>query len=685
MKTQIKFLIIFLFVSTVGLSQNCYKLIADMSGIDNAPYQTQLENAACELKNSFPEEFRNKFKVYDFGFYSMTEYMQGGFQAVWDKVVLNAASESEYYLVFGKQTDHSGVYTKFWVAINLPDRSNFSCLTPENRTNIYQGIEYSVSANYNGIPQDYANAEMAAMKRLQLIVDEVIHCCDPGNRTSCSFCIPSDNTIKDFLKSDDYTQLTIPTLKVSGFLSNLRKGELSQGSRSTNDYVTDLARLELSINNTPFDIEEKLESHFADLASEYNFTPKVFIVKNGNTCDNSQQNAINEINNNLPNLGVIVYLQDYENADTTDFVHIKLYGTFPNANIIGASAGEGESAIGGGAVNFEDLFTTVKQAEQKLIDSGHSSIADRIKILRGIYYGTTWSMDFGQEGSAWRNSGFNSYLYTPGSPPLDPRTILGDELFNKLKNSPEVKSGNKGVDFGHIMIGLESRLSYLSSERNFPLHEATGLEIVTWIGDLGGGAGMLAHQRCTDPNIRAKSKFTNENNFGGWLNIEGDIAAYLVAKDKNTVFSPPDVKLKDNEFIADALKDYLINDKGGDWTNRVSIFKKMIGGDVDDTKLTNYLANKIEDFAENYLIIRKTSNPSVNLHEASAHLKGAAKEVAEIFVNILNQPCSDRISVSGKDPNPTPKGKHYVKYGPSSETKKKFNDLLKDMEKWIKE
>lgn len=683
MKKQIQVLIFFLFVSTLGISQNCYKLIADMSGIDNTPYQSDLETAACDLRNSMPEEFRDKFKVYDFGFYSMTEYMQGGFQSVWDKVIAEVQAESEFYLVFGKQSDSKGVYSKFWISLNLPDRSNFSCLTPENRENILKGLEFSIASNYSGSPSDYAIAEKTTMNRLKMIIEEIVHCCDPGNRTSCSFCIPSDNTIKDFLKSDEYNQLPIPNLKVSGFLTNARKDEINNGNRSSTDYVTDLAKLELSIGNNTVDLKEILEPRIASLANEYSFNPKVYIVKNSNTCDNSQINAIAELNNNLPNLGIIIYIQDFEKADTTDFIHVKFYGTFPDPNIIGASAGEGESSVAGGATNFEDLINLVREAEQKLIESGHSSIEERIKILRGIFYGTTWSMDFGQESSSARNNGFNAYLYS--SSPIDPRPILGTELFEKLKKSPEVKSGNKGVDFGHIMIGLESRLSYLSSETNFPLHEASGLEIVTWIGDLGGGAGMLAHQRVTNPTTRAKSKFTNENNFGGWLNIEGDIAAYLVAKDKNTIFSPPDVRLKDNEFIADALKDYLVDDIGGDWTNRVSIFKKMIGGDVDDTKLTNHLADKIEDFAENYLIIRKGSNPNINLHESSAHLKGASKEVAEIFVHILNQPCSDRISISGKDPNPTPKGKHYIKYGPSKETKKKMEDLLKDIEKWIKE
>lgn len=82
MKKQIQILFFFLFVSTIGFGQNCYKLIADMSGIDNTPYQSELETAACALKSSIPEELRDEFKIFDFGFYPMTEYMPGGFKAV---------------------------------------------------------------------------------------------------------------------------------------------------------------------------------------------------------------------------------------------------------------------------------------------------------------------------------------------------------------------------------------------------------------------------------------------------------------------------------------------------------------------------------------------------------------------------------------------------------------------------
>jgi hypothetical protein len=244
MKNQIQILLFFLFVSTIGLGQNCYKLIADMSGINNTPYQSELEAAACDLKNSFPEEFRNDFKVFDFGFYSMTEYMQGGFETEWkNKVIPKAASESRYYLLFGKQTDSKGVYSKYWVDLKLPTTGDFECmdiLSQSIRTDIV--VKYNLLLNRLNEKNKldftkYAELEKELMLEVKNFVLKNIECCETsGNRsmTVCSACIYNaedltsiqieNNFLLDpvFVTSDpDSTD--IPTLW----------GETNSGSRSS--------------------------------------------------------------------------------------------------------------------------------------------------------------------------------------------------------------------------------------------------------------------------------------------------------------------------------------------------------------------------------------------------------------------------------------------------------------------
>ncbi len=102
-----------------------------------------------------------------------------------------------------------------------------------------------------------------------------------------------------------------------------------------------------------------------------------------------------------------------------------------------------------------------------------------------------------------RNKMFQNYTYS--FEPDDPRSLIGNDLYQFLLSSAEVKEANsKGIDFGHLMIGLDARNSYLARETAYPLHGGgTGLEIVTWLGDLGGGAGMLAIKRILNPSYRA--------------------------------------------------------------------------------------------------------------------------------------------------------------------------------------
>ena len=97
MKKVLKLISILLVFANMSYSQNCYIKLSDVTGIDMSGYQADLKAKACELQQAFPVEYQNQFKVFDFGFYSLNEYMQGGFQAVFDKMKADAISQSNYY------------------------------------------------------------------------------------------------------------------------------------------------------------------------------------------------------------------------------------------------------------------------------------------------------------------------------------------------------------------------------------------------------------------------------------------------------------------------------------------------------------------------------------------------------------------------------------------------------------
>lgn len=218
----------------------------------------------------------------------------------------------------------------------------------------------------------------------------------------------------------------------------------------------------------------------------------------------------------------------------------------------------------------------------------------------------------------------------------------------------------------------------------------TGLEIVTWLGDIGGGAGMLAFRRTSNPQKRALSMFTDKHNFGGYINVEGDIAAYLVGRNVNNFQSVPGVSLKDSDYISDALKEYIIpnNPTNNEWNNRVSNFITMLGGNLNGTVITNEqdfekkLAEQMQMFAQWYAISIRAGGKSIDMSETSAHFEGVAKEMAKIFVHTLKSALTNpkkSIKTAGVDHDPTPKGTPYKKWSIDDQ----YEKYKKDIEDWL--
>ena len=133
-----------------------------------------------------------------------------------------------------------------------------------------------------------------------------------------------------------------------------------------------------------------------------------------------------------------------------------------------------------------------------------------------------------------RNLAFNAFTGN-FSKPKDPRPYLGEDLFELLVQSPEVTDGSRTFDWGHAIIGMDARRRF-SSRGLALINGSTGLESVTWIGDLGGGAGKLAWDRVNHPNTRALDKFRGSH-FGGRTNLEGDIGGYLIGREKNVNYT----------------------------------------------------------------------------------------------------------------------------------------------------
>lgn len=312
------------------------------------------------------------------------------------------------------------------------------------------------------------------------------------------------------------------------------------------------------------------------------------------------------------------------------------------------------------ATSFAALLKLVDIAEKRLNAAGHDT-SSVIHILRGIFYGTTWSMDSDVEGSEMRNVAFQ--IYTASTTPDDPRPIIGKSLFAALKASAEVKDPKgRYVDFGHLIIGLDSR-GFAARNLPIPSQGGSGQEINTWLGDLGGGAGMLAMKRGLQGQVkkRALSHFKGHD-YGAVVNVEGDIAGVV------------GVEIQPDQTLAQALRAYLLppkTDKDSRWNRRAQLMLESLGGEVEQGALANQstlvteLAGKIESFGCWYAATRlkdkgRSLTPTM-CRKVGRHIAGAAREVADIFVHTLVWAMADpKRNVdalkAGHDPEPSPEG-----------------------------
>jgi len=298
------------------------------------------------------------------------------------------------------------------------------------------------------------------------------------------------------------------------------------------------------------------------------------------------------------------------------------------------------------------LIVLVRAAETKMSAAGITAVEDQIKTLRGVYYGTTWSLDFKVEKSAIRNKGFNWFTQSLTNSPQDPTTIFDCGLFDALQKSQDVKFGSVELDFGHTIVALDARNATTpllpGANHSFPGFGGTGTEIVTWLGDLGGGAGSLAVDRgravarkASPPSVSTKFHGTD---YGASSNLEGDVAGFVVAR--GTATSPVPPVIPKGKGIADTLQDYLTPGKpGAEWKGRATTFLMMngaffnlTGSLANRTVLIAGFASQIETFACQYLASRAADGKiaPADLTTATDHVKPAAQEVAETFVDALD-------------------------------------------------
>jgi hypothetical protein len=154
-----------------------------------------LELAACRLIDSFPQGFRDSFVVFDYGFYLYAE-VTAGLPPNFERAIAEAKAKAPYYLLFGRQSDRTGINTRFWVDLKLPSRAQFQCLDVVQRDELDQLVyEKSNELLKPNRLNSYQSTEMEVMEFLARSVVKITDCCYVQNRGSGDGC---DLSFSDF-------------------------------------------------------------------------------------------------------------------------------------------------------------------------------------------------------------------------------------------------------------------------------------------------------------------------------------------------------------------------------------------------------------------------------------------------------------------------------------------------------
>lgn len=113
------------------------------------------------------------------------------------------------------------------------------------------------------------------------------------------------------------------------------------------------------------------------------------------------------------------------------------------------------------AKTSSDFVSLVRVAETKMTAAGISGNPEKIKILRGLYYGTPFSVDFLDQKSASRIAGFQTFTGTGIKYPRDPVSLFDCGLYQALQLSEDINAKGAKVDVGHLLIALDARNAQL--------------------------------------------------------------------------------------------------------------------------------------------------------------------------------------------------------------------------------
>ncbi len=208
------FSVLFLAFCSSSITAQNYVQITDASGLQPtmADISPVLE-AADSLVGVLAPEYQDSFKVFDFGFYLHNEVFQGGYPSAFELAAGDVEQVSKYYLLFGRQSDASGVNRRFWVRLHLPVHAMYPCAVSSKHVS-YENLVTSRANEFvaKGLdsPSEYVKAEVEAILSIVKEVSHDYNCCLASNarrsiECDSSGCSYDEATIADILTGDGFS------------------------------------------------------------------------------------------------------------------------------------------------------------------------------------------------------------------------------------------------------------------------------------------------------------------------------------------------------------------------------------------------------------------------------------------------------------------------------------------------
>ena len=291
-------------------STDYYVQLNDGSGFNTTPYQDSLELHAQALNMAIPVAMRPLFRVYDFGFYLHQE-VTDGYPDVFEKKRAEIAGITPYYLIFGKQTDKKGIYTKFWVEVKMPDTGCFSDVSNFQRENISLFLNTYVSLKYEEKGKSasaFAEVELSCIDSLKSIFVEIADCCiNKQSGVGCSIC-PTSEQIKQVLIENNFIGFPCPIQNIQDINIYSQVKNYSESSI-------------LGIN-----MFDRLNTILTKLPSTSSKLPIGYVTDNSNLCyDHFYDSVSIKYNENLYDHDTWVHLWQNETGESYIFVKNEFY------------------------------------------------------------------------------------------------------------------------------------------------------------------------------------------------------------------------------------------------------------------------------------------------------------------------------------------------------------------------